>query len=167
MIGATTDSIATSTMPVNKEFGDLMNTNEHSYKQSAVICVIIVLNVVVNSLVIAVIAYYPQLRKVRTTLFMFSLSVSDLAAGLPSAALCSATTPKVADMVGVLPKVHAFMTWWFAFNSMYSLCWLTISIAIAILKPFKVEQLLSHKGCYFVIGLNRIIGCVLDAYLLR
>ena len=51
MIGATTDSIANSTMPFNKEFRDLINRNEHSNIQSAVMCVIIVLNVIVNSLV--------------------------------------------------------------------------------------------------------------------
>ena len=35
----------------------------------------------------------------RTTLFMFSLSVPDL---------CYGSTPEVADMVGFLPKGHAF-----------------------------------------------------------
>ena len=144
MIGATTDTIANSTMPFNKEFRVLINTNEHDNIQSAVVCEIIVLDVIVNSLVIAVIIRYRQLREDRTTLFMFSLSVSDLAAGctfMPiNAALCSGTTPKVAAIVGILPKVHAFMTWWFAFNSMYSLCWLTISIAIVILKILKLSN---------------------------
>ena len=145
----------------------MMNINEYSYIKTTVICVIIILNVIMNSLVIVVIARYPKLRDDRATLFMFSLSVSDLAAGctfMPiSAALCSGATLEVADMVGLLPKLHAFMTWWFGFNSMYSLCWLTISKAIAILKPFKVEQLLSHKRCYFIIALSWIIGCVLAA----
>ena len=50
-----------------------MNTNEHSNIQSALACVIIVLNVIMNSLVIAVVARYPQLREDRTTLFMFLL----------------------------------------------------------------------------------------------
>ena len=52
--------------------------NELSDVKSAVICVIIVLNVILNSLVIAVIIRYPQLREDRTILFMFSL------AGVPS-----------------------------------------------------------------------------------
>ena len=161
------DNDTNSTNSFKQEFHDMMNMIEYSYIKTAVICIIIILNVIMNSLVIAVIARYPQLREDRTTLFMFSLSVSDLAAGctfmLISAALCSRATPEVADMVGLLPKVHAFMTWWFGFTSMYSLCWLTISKVIAITKPFKVEQLLSHKRCYFIIGLNWIIGCVLAA----
>ena len=44
---------------------------------------------------------------------------------------------------------------------MYSLCWLTISKVIVILNPFKVERFLTHKRCYFIIGMNWIIGCVL------
>ena len=118
-----------------------------------------------NSLVIAVIARYPQLREDRTTLFMFSLSVSDLTAGctfMPiSAALCSRATPRITDMVGLLPEIHAFMVWLFAFNSMYSLCWLTITKVIVILNPFKVEQFLTHKCCYFIIAMKWIIGCLL------
>ena len=118
-----------------------------------------------NSLVIAVIARYPQLREDRTTLFMFSLSVSDLAAGctfMPiSAVMCSGATPGVVDKFGLLPKVHAFMLWWFASNSMYSLCWLTISKAIVILNPFKVEKHLSDKRCYFIIGTFWVIGFLL------
>ena len=144
---------------------ETVNTNEYSNTKSAVICAIIVMNVIMNSLVIAVIARYPQLREDRTSLFMFSLSVSDLAAGctfMPiSAALCSRATPGVADMVGLLPKIHAFTMWWFGFNSMYSLCWLTISKAIVIIKPFRVELLLTRKCCYVIIGVNWIIGCLL------
>ena len=158
------DNGTNSTILFNNDFSDILNTKEYAGVKSTVISVIILLNVIMNSLVIAVIAHYRQLREDRTTLFMFSLSVSDLAAGctfMPiSAALCSRATPEVADMVGLLPKIHAFMMWWFAFNSMHSLCWLTISKAIAILKPFKVEQLLSHKRCYFIIGTFWVIGFV-------
>ena len=156
------DNDTNSTISLDKELRDMMNTNEYTYIKTAVIGVIITLNVIMNSLVIAVIARYPQLREDRTTLFMFSLSVSDLAAGctfMPiSAVLCSRATPEVAYMVGLLPKVHAFTVWWFGFNSMYSLCWLTISKAIVILNPFKVERLLSHKRCYIIIGMNWMIG---------
>ncbi|KAK2193194.1 hypothetical protein NP493_14g07102 [Ridgeia piscesae] len=120
---------------------------------------------IMNSLVIAVIARYPQLREDRTTLFMFSLSVSDLAAGctfMPiSAVLCSRVTPGVVDTVGLLPKIHAFTMWWFGFNSMYSLCWLTISKAIVILNPFKVERFLTRKRCYIIVGMNWMIGGLL------
>ena len=142
-----------------------MNTKGYPGVKVAVICVIIILNVIMNSLVIAVIARYPQLREDRTSLFMFSLSVSDLAAGctfMPiSAVLCYGARPGVAEIVGHLPHVQSFTMWWFGFNSMYSLCWLTISKTIVILKPFKFEELLTHKRCYVIIGLTWITGCVL------
>ena len=143
----------------------MMNINEYSYIKVTVVCIIIILNVIMNSLVIAVIARYPQLREDHTTLFMFSLSVSDLAAGCTfmsiSAALCSRAMPGIVDTVGLLPEIHAFMVWRFAFNSMYSLCWLTLSKVVVILNPFKVERFLTHKRCYFIISMNWIIGCVL------
>ena len=158
------DNDTISSISFKQDFRDMMTMNEYSYIKTAVICVIIILNVIMNSLVIAVIARYPQLREDRTTLFMFSLTVSDLAAGctfMPiSAALCSRATPEVADMVGLLPKIHAFMMSWFGFNSMYSLCLLTVSKAVVILNPFKVERFLSHKRCYFIIGMIWIIGCL-------
>ena len=164
MIGVMNRS-TNSTIHVYMEFSDNVTSTEYSDVKVAVVCVIIVLNVIMNSLVIAVIARYPQLREDRTTLFMFSLSVSDLAAGctfMPiSAALCSRATPGVLDMFGLLPEIHAFTMLWFGFNSMYSLCWLTISKAIVILNPFKVEQRLSHKRCYFIIGTYWVIGFLL------
>ena len=156
------DNYTDQSQSFNKEYCHMFIAND---TKLAVICVIIVMNVIMNSLVIAVIARYPQLREDRTSLFMFSLSVSDLAAGctfMPiSAALCSRATPEVADMVSLLPKIHAFTLWWHGFNSMYCLCWLTISKAIVILKPFRVELLLTRKCCYVIIGVNWIIGCLL------
>ena len=87
------DNNTNSSISFKYKFLDMMNRNEYSYIKTPVICVIIILNVIMNSLVIAVIARYPQLREDRTTLFMFSLSVSDLAVGctfMPiTAALCS------------------------------------------------------------------------------
>jgi len=134
-----------------------METSEYSDVKTTVISTVIVMNIITNSLVIAVIARYPQLREDRTTLFMFSLSVSDLAAGctfMPmSAALCSkATTDSVAKLT-FLPKVDAFFVWWFGATSMYSLCWLTVSKAIFILNPLRTEQLLPRRRCYIIIGL--------------
>ena len=144
----------------------MMNMKEYSYIKTTVICIVIILNVIMNSFVIAVIARYPPLREDRTTLFKFSLAVSDLAAGctfMPiSAALCSRATPGIADRVGLLPEIHAYMVWWFAFNSMYSLCWLTISKVIVIVNPFKVERFLTHKYCYFIIAMTWVIGCLLS-----
>ena len=164
MVGAMNRS-TNSTIDFNMEFSDNVTSTEYSDVKVAAVCVIIVLNVIMNSLVIAVIARYPQLREDRTTLFMFSLSVSDLAAGctfMPtSAALCSRATPEVADMVGLLPKVHAFTMWWFGSNSLYSLCWLTLSKMMVILKPLRVEQLFTHKRCYIIIGVSWIINGLL------
>ena len=91
MIGAM-DNGTHSTIPFNNEFRGVMNTKGYPGVKVALICVKIILNVIMNSLVIVVIARYPQLREDRTSLFMFSLSVSDLAAWctfMPiSAALC-------------------------------------------------------------------------------
>ena len=159
------DNATNLTMSVNKEVSDMMNTNEQSNIQFAIFCVIIILNVIMNSLVIAVIARYPQLREDRTTLFMFSLSVSDLAAGctyMPiSVVLCYGARPGVADIVGFFPKLQLFALWWFSFNSMHSLCWVTISKAILIMKPFEAEQLLTRKRCYVIIALIWTVGCLL------
>ena len=132
--------------------------DEISDFKAPAISALIIMNMVVNALVIAVIARYPELREDRTTLFMFSLSVSDLATGctfMPiSAALCSSTTVGIADMFAYLPNIHAFLFWWFGFNSMYSLCWLTVSKAIVILNPLRSEQLLPRNRCYAIIVFN-------------
>ena len=93
-----------------------MKTSNFYDAKTVVISAIIVMNVIMNSLVINVIARYSELREDRTTLFLLSLSVSDLAAGctfMPiSAALCSRATPGVVDMHERLPNLYAFMMWW-------------------------------------------------------
>ena len=188
------DNGTNSTIPFNMEIRDMINKNEYAYIKTVVICVIIILNVVLNSLlnvnskeysdvkvavvcviitlnvimnslVIAVIARYPQLREDRTTLFMFSLSMSDLAAGctfMPtSAALCSGKFQGVANEYSFHPKIHALTMHWFGFNSIHSLCWLTIVKTISILTPFRVEQLLPRKCCYIIIAMIWIVGCSL------
>ena len=107
------DSNSGTTEALDSGGTDIMQTNNFYDAKPAVISVIIVLNVIMNSLVITVIARYPELREDRTTLFMLSLSVSDLAAGctfMPiSAALCSRATPGVADVHNGLPNLHAFI----------------------------------------------------------
>ena len=152
-------------------YADIGNAVEFYDTKPSVISAIIVFNVITNSLVIAVIARYPQLRDDHTTLFMFSLSVSDLAAGctfMPiSAALCSRATPGVVETTGILPKLHAFTMWWFGFNSMQSLCWLTISKTIMILKPLRYQLLLTRRCCYVIIGLQWIIGGVVAATIFK
>ena len=124
--------------------------------KASVISVVIILNITLNVLAIAVIVRYPQLREDRTTLFIFSMTLSDLANGctaMPiSAALCSGVTPNVRNMVHYFPKIHAVFSIWFTVNSMLSLCWLTVCKMIAITNPLRYEQVLTRNRCYFIIS---------------
>ncbi|KAK2192032.1 hypothetical protein NP493_40g04007 [Ridgeia piscesae] len=107
-----------------------MELSEYDNIKSTVITSVIVLNITLNGLAIAVIARYPQLREDRTTLFMFSLAMSDLANGctaMPiSAALCSSATPNVRHETNFLPRINAVFSLWFSVTSMHSLCYLTL-----------------------------------------
>ena len=121
-----------------------------------IISAVIILNVAFNSLVIAVIVRYPQLREDRTTLFMLSLSLSDLANGctaMPiSAAVCSKATPNVRNLLQYLPHIQAMCSSWFVVNSMHSLCWVTVCKMVAITKPLHYEQTLTQARCYIIIA---------------
>jgi len=134
--------------------------------KTVIISSVIVLNIITNSLVIALITRYPELRDDRTTLFMVSLSVSDLATGcivMPiSAAVCSRVTPTVKDMA-ILPDLQMFFLWLFSFNSLHSLCWVTVCKMVAVLKPFRYEQLFTRKRCCCVIVFNWAVGAILAA----
>ena len=131
-----------------------------------VISAVIITNIVLNFIAIAVIAKYPQLREDRTTLFMFSLSLSDLACGctaMPiSAAVCSNATPHVRNIHRYLPVGQAICANWFAFVSLHSLCWLTVCKMVAIMKPLRYEQLLSRNRCYAIIAFIWFIGLLLS-----
>ena len=126
----------------NSTVGESMHTITFDDTKVVVICIIIILNVIINSLVIAVISRNLQLGEDRTTLFMFSLSLSDLASG------CTCM-----NLVDFLPKVHFLLMWWFGFNSMYSLCCLTVAKAIVILKPLRANNLLPYKRCHVFIAI--------------
>ena len=132
-----------------------------------VISVVIIMNITLNVLVIAVVVKYPQLREDRTTLFMFSLTLSDLANGctaMPiSAAVCSSATPNVRNTSRYLPKIQAVLLIWFNVNSLQSLCWITVCKMVAITKPFRYEQLLSQRRCYFIIGGIWVTGAATGA----
>ena len=134
------------------------------FLKPAIISTIIITNIVLNSIVIAVILRYPQLREDRTTLFMFSLTLSDLASGcttMPiSAAVCSKATPQVRDIVPVLPMVQEICSSWFAFVSLHSLCWVTVCKMVAITKPLRYEQLLTRNRCYAIIIVTWFIGAL-------
>ena len=132
-----------------------MELSEYDNIKSTVITCVIVLNITLNGLTIAVIVRYPQLREDRTTLFMFSLAMSDLANGfmaMPiSAALCSSATPSVRHKTNFLPRINAVFSAWFSVTSMHSLCWLTLCKMVAITNPLRYEQILTRNRCYFII----------------
>ena len=129
------------------------------------ISVVIVLSIATNGLVIIIIARYPALRQDRTSLFMFSLCLSDLACGctaMPiSAALCSSATPNVRSLPGYLPKIQRFFFWWFGFISLHSQSWVALSKMIAIVSPFGYDLLLTRNRCCGIIVLNWVIGAAL------
>ena len=130
-----------------------------------IIGAVITMNITLNVLVITVIAKYPQLREDRTTLFMLSLTLSDLANGctaMPiSAAVCSSATPTVRSMMYTLPRILQVCSVWFNFTSMHSLCWVTVCKMIAITKPLRYEQLLTSSRCYLIITCIWLSGACL------
>ena len=132
-----------------------------------IISAVMITNIALNSIAIAVIAKYPQLREDRTTLFMLSLSLSDLACGctaMPiSAAVCSNATLQVRNIRRFLPMCHSICANWFAFVSLHSLCWVTVCKMVAITKPLRYEQLLSRSRCYVIIAFIWFIGLLLSA----
>ena len=141
-----------------------MDLGEFHDVKPVIISAVIIMNITLNSIVIAVIAKYPQLREDRTTLFMFSLTISDFAAGctcMPiSVVLCSELTPHTRNMLRHLPKVQAVGMTWFAFISLHSLGWMTLFKMAAILKPFRCEQLLTRHRCYVIIAAVWITGAL-------
>ena len=146
-----------------------MDVSDFDEIKASVISVVIILNITLNVLAIAVIVRYPQLREDRTTLFIFSMTLSDLANGctaMPiSAALCSGMTPNVRNMVHYFPKIHAVFSIWFTVNSMHSLCWLTVCKMVAITKPLRYEQILTRNRCYFIICGIWLTGALMAAVL--
>ena len=137
--------------------------------QVAVISAVILFNVVINVLVIVVIAKYPELREDRTTLLMFSLSVSDLAAGcttMPiSAVLCAGRIPTT--HLKQVQQVQMFCRWLFGFNSLHSLCWITVCKMITLLKPLRHEKLLTRNRYYGIIIFNWVVGVAIAAKMSR
>ena len=130
-----------------------------------IISVVIILNITLNIIVIAVIVKYPQLREDRTTLFVLSLTFSDLVTGctvMPiSAAVCSKATPSVRSMVKYLPMIQHMCTVCFIFTSMHSLCWVTLCKMVAITKPLRYDQILTRRRCCFIIAGIWVSGAVM------
>ena len=140
---------------------------EYNDARPAIIGAEIILILTVNTLVIVVLTRYSQLREDRTALFVLSQSVADLANGciaMPiSAAVCSRATPSILDETRYLPNINAIGYWWFSVVSFYSLCWMTMSKAVAIIMPFRSEQLLSRRRCHIIIAMTWIISFLLAA----
>ena len=142
-----------------------MDSIEHSDVKTGVISTIIVLNIIMNSLLIAVLVKYTELREDRTALFMISLSLADLGNGLTalpiSAALCSRVTPTVQHMTQYIPKINMACMWMFGFASMHSQAWVAMSKMVSVLKPLRYEQLLTRNRCYGIIIFIWVVGAAL------
>ena len=141
-----------------------MNTT-HTTIKATYIGSFSILNIMANSIVIAVIAKYPHLREDRTNLFMLSLMVSDILYGvLPtplSAVLCSSSGKSVLSAMPYLPNVHILLSRWIATVSLNSLSWVTMCKMIAITKPFTYERYLNSTRCYIIITVIWSIGLMI------
>ena len=130
-----------------------------------------VLDIVTNSIVIAVIAKYPQLREDRTNLFMLSLMISDILYGtlvMPiSAVLCSSEGQSVLAAMPYLANVHMVCVRWLATTSLNSLSWVTMCKMIAITKPFVYDRHINSYRCGIIIALIWSIGFLIGIATLR
>jgi len=139
-----------------------MNSTELSDVKPVVISTIVVCNVISNTLLVAVLLKHAQLRVDCTTLFMLSLSVSDLAGAITTgpvvAAVCSRATPTVRHMTHHLPTINMICLSCFGFVSMYSQAWVALSKMVAIVRPLTHEQLLSRTRCCGIIASLWIAG---------
>ena len=142
---------------------------EYVYTKPAILGTMTVMNLLSNSLVIAVLMRYPQLREDRNALFILSMSFSDVGSALfnmmPSGALCSSAAPFLLRNYPYLPTVIGVATFWCSYVSMFSLCWLIVSKNIAVVMPFRSEQLLSRTRCNVVNGLTWLVGFSFSAAL--
>ena len=134
-----------------------------------IISVMIMFNITLNIIVIAIIVKYPQIREDRTTLFVLSLTFSDLVTGctvMPiSAAVCSKATPSVRSMLEYLPRIQQMCMVGFIYTSMHSLCWLTVCKMVAITKPLRYDQILTRRRCCFIIAGIWVSGAVMATVL--
>ena len=132
--------------------------------KTALMSSVVVLNIVLNSTVIAVIVKYPQLRENPTNLFMCSLFGADLVLGimvLPiSTILCSiASIAKEEDSYFVAMN-FAGLRWCF-FASLLSLCFVTVSKMVSITRPLHCDRIFSKTRCYVIVASIWVTGAVL------
>ena len=137
-----------------------------NYLKTLMISIVTILNVILNTIVIAVFAKYPQLREDRTHLFMFSLTLSDLIMGVTSmpisAVLCSISITNAGQTLRYLAASQLICLKWCGFISLHSLCWVTVCKMVAILRPLQYEQFLSKARCYTIIAFIWLTGGLLS-----
>ena len=130
------------------------------------VCVTMVSNIVVNTLVIAVIAKTPTLRDDRTTLFMFSLVVADVVYGVcvmgGSVVMCS--LPE--SPTEIATSIFAFVALWLSLSAFYNVCCVSVCKMIAVVYPLRYLALVTERMCYFVITFNWTASLALAAPLL-
>ena len=131
----------------------------------AFIGVNIVANIVLNSIVIAVIARTPRLREDRTTLFVLSLASSDLAIGLSvmpiSVVMCSWPGSLLGDGY-YIPAIHGFFTIWLSMTSTHNVCWISLCKMIAVIHPLRYVTLVTDRRCHVLIVANWTFNLVLS-----
>ena len=125
---------------------------------------VVVLNVVLNSTVIAVIVKYPQLRDNPTNLFMFSLFGADLVLGITAlpigATLCSIESIAKDEDSYLVAIQFAGLRWCF-FASLLSLCFVTVSKMVSITRPLHCDRMFTKTRCYVIVASIWVTGAVL------
>ena len=120
-------------------------------------------NIVLNSLVMAVILRTPSLRDDRTSLFMFSLATSSLAFGvccsIGSAIMCSHPALNTATF----NTVYIIIAGWFTVASLYNLCCVSLCKMAAVVYPLRYLAAVTERRCYLVILFNWTISIALAA----
>ena len=129
--------------------------------QVAAISLSAVVNIVLNSLVMIVIARTPTLREDRTTLFMFSLAASDLVFGVcimtTSAVVCSHPEIRSDEFAPVFFTLSA----WLILTSVYNMCSVSLCKMLAVVYPLRYLALVTERRCYYVVVWNWTAGFIL------
>ena len=132
--------------------------------KTAIISSVVVLNVVLNSTVIAVIVKYQQLRDNPTHLFMVSLFGADLVLGLTalpiSATLCSISSIAKGEDSYLVAIPFAGLRLCF-FASLFSLCFVTVSKMVSITRPLHCDRIFTKTRCYVIVASIWLTGAVL------
>ena len=123
-----------------------------------------VLNIVLNSTVIAVIVKYPQLRGNPTNLFMCSLFGADIVLGMTalpiSTTLCSIASIAKEEDSYLVAMNFAGLRWCF-FASLLTLCFVTVSKMVSITRPLHCDRIFSKSRCYVIVASIWVTGAVL------